>query len=150
MKKHIKLVPILLFFLAAVNYSYGQTANNPDSSTQQNNAGTEINQQNNDGNTAGNNAVDTTTHTGQLNGMENGNFTIDKSGNMVPNSGTEQIETTVGKRKPNEYSSGRSGGQYNNPHPNDLPRSSSKTKEPGTGNSGTSGESSGNGSVGGH
>jgi hypothetical protein len=114
MIRNIKVIFALLFFLAGFNLSYGQTTDSQDSTNQNSNA-PELNQQQNAGENS--TTVDTTIHTPQLNGVNEGNSTIDRSGNIIPNNNTEPTERVKGTRAPNEYPSGRSGGQYSAPKP---------------------------------
>lgn len=142
MIRTIKTAIALLFFMAGSNLSYGQTAVNQDSANQNSNA-TELNQQQNTGENS--TTVDTAVYAPQMNGVNESNSTIDESGNIVPIGNTEPTERVKGTRAPNEFPSGRSGGQFSNPNPAWLKHGPSKSTNGNSGTGNTGGESSGNG-----
>lgn len=110
MKKHIKLYSFLLFFFTSVGISQAQSTDAADSSNQEG-----VEQQSD-------NALG---HPGNFNGNnENSGSTDGQSSTTPPNTDNEllnaiinnnnapQPERVKGTRLPNEYSSGRTGGQY--------------------------------------
>jgi hypothetical protein len=140
MIRNIKSAFALLFFMAGFNLSYGQTAVSQDSANRNSNA-TELNQQQNTGENS--TTVDTAVYAPQMNGINESNSTIDQNGNIEPIGNTEPTERVKGTRAPNEYSSGRSGGQFSNPSPAWLKHGPSKTPQSNSGTGNTGGESSG-------
>ncbi len=148
MKMHIKLPFLILFFFATITYSNAQTT---DSLQQDGNAvETEQSQETNspgDMNISGDRkSASTSGTTGSETPPENtDNEYLNAIINNNNNNASQPAERVKGTRAPNEYSSGRSGGQYNIIRPASIskPTSSSSTNANDnavTGNTGGAGQ----------
>jgi len=76
-------------------------------------------------------------------GMNSGNTSGSSNAGSSSTTGTDTKNN--GTREPNEYKSGRTGGQYSNPDATTTKSGTNTNVNPGTGNSGGTGKTSGSG-----
>lgn len=142
MSQYLKAFFIFATFFSTITFSYAQTAK-PQDTTQKNSAADTAAQENN--------ADENMVIAGDSSGASTGSYgsaTQETYSQPAPPTNTYQPEKVNGTRAPNEYSSGRSGGQYNNPRPVLYKKPAQTTTPPpatGNGGAGQTGNETGNG-----
>jgi hypothetical protein len=142
MSQYIKALFICAIFFSTINLSYGQSAKPQDTTQQSSTADTAVQENNTDENMV---------IAGDSSGASTGSYgsaTQETYTQPAPPTNTYQPERVNGTRAPNEYSSGRSGGQYNHPKPVLYKKPAQTTTPPpatGNGGAGQTGSETGNG-----